>query len=493
MIVSLTKSRGLKLSLLCLMIFLTNCQALLDKEPQNKISLEETFQDIESATVALSGAYRSLFDLSYLNGNRLLYPDVAGGNIKHATLSNARLLDVYNLAADPGNEDTETSSSSGGMNSTYSQLYSILNNLNNIITKVPAITNGTARTRTRLVAEATALRAMIHFDLVLLYAQPYTYTSDASHPGIILNLKPILVSESQRPRQTVAECYEAIIEDLNQSLVLFENSTAIWSSGSTKNYMNPSVVQALLARVYLNQGDWQQAYTYANTVITSNAFSLYTNQNYVSSWTQKNTSEAIFEVSVPSNYNTTSLGSFFDVTSAGASNNFLQMAATNDLLDLYEATDVRNKSSLYTTTTLANTVYSFCNKYNRGNENSTGIKVIRLSEMYLIRAEAAAHLNNFTQAYQDLNTIRQRADPSATALSGTNQQELLNLIYLERRKELCFEGFLMLDLARTKQNLNRQDCQGIRCSLTYPSDYFILPLPAKTVLVNPFMAQNPGY
>lgn len=473
-----------KFGIFCLVTFLTSCQGLLDKAPQNKISLEETFQDIESATVALSGAYRSLYELDYLSGNRLLYPDVAGGNIKYAKLTKTRILDVYGLAADPVE---------GEMNATYSHLYSILNNLNNIITKVPSITNGTERTRTRLVAEATALRAMVHFDLVQLYAQPYTYTSDASHAGIILNLKPILVSESQRPRQTVAECYEAIIEDLNQSLVLFENSTAIWTSGSSKNYMNPSVVQALLARVYLNKGDWQQAYTFANTIISSNAFSLYTNQNYVMAWTQKNTSESIFEVSVPTNYTGTSLGSYFDASTIDLSSSYVQMAATNDLLELYSATDIRNKSNLYTTVTISGTPYSFCNKYNRGEANSKGIKVLRLSEMVLIRAEAAAHLNNFTQAYQDLNTIRQRADTAATALQGSNQQELLNLIYLERRKELCYEGFLMLDLARTKQNLNRMDCQGLRCQMAYPSNYFILPLPATTVLVNPLISQNPGY
>ncbi len=480
----LNQRRRLIPGFLFLISLLSGCQSLLDKEPQNKISFEETFQDIEAATVALSGAYLSLFEGSYLNGFRMLYPDIAGGNIKFSKAINTRLLDTYNLTADPDE---------GGMNLTYVQLYAILNNLNNLITKVPAITNGTERTRTRLVAEATALRAMVHFDLVQLYAQPYTYTADGSHPGIILNLKPIIVSESQRPRQTVAECYEAIIEDLNQSLVLFENSTAVWTSGSSKNYMNPSVVRALLARVYLNKGDWQRAYTFANTIITSNAFSLYTNQNYVTSWTQKNTSEAIFEVSVPTNYTGTSLGSYFDASANGVTGSYVQMAATRDLLDLYSTTDVRNKSNFYTTLTIAGSPYSFSNKYSRGEASSTGIKVLRLSEMVLIRAEAAAHLNNFTQAYQDLNTIRQRADSSAPALFGSNQQELLNLIYLERRKELCYEGFLMLDLARTKQNLNRVDCQGTRCSLTYPSDYFILPFPAKTVLVNPFISQNPGY
>ncbi|PMD90469.1 hypothetical protein BWI97_23640 [Siphonobacter sp. BAB-5405] len=473
-----------KLGVLGLLAVLGSCQALLDKEPQNKISLEETFQDIESATVALSGAYRSLFESNYLNGNRTFYPDLAGGNLKYSATNRQILGDVYNFTADPD---------AGSMNSTYAQLYAILNNLNNIITRTPQIPNGSERTRTRLVAEAMALRAMIHFDLVQLYAQPYTYTADASHPGIILNLKPILVTESQRPRASVAECYAAILADLEQSLVLFENSTAIWSSGSTKNYMNPSVVRALLARVYLHKADYQQAYKQANAVITSASYRLYTNQNYVESWSQKNTSEAIFEVSVPANYTGTSLGSYFDATTAGVSTTYLQMAATNDLLQLYSPTDVRGKAHLYNTLTMAGSEYSFSKKYARGEANATGVKVIRLSELYLIRAEAAARLGQLSQAYQDLNTIRTRADTAAVPLQGTDAEVALKLIWLERRKELCFEGFLLLDLSRTHQPLLRQDCQGLRCSLPYPSHFYILPLPARTVLVNPLISQNPGY
>ncbi|MFT4031253.1 MAG: RagB/SusD family nutrient uptake outer membrane protein [Siphonobacter sp.] len=467
-----------------LLLFLSSCQGLLDKEPQNKISLEETFTDFESAKVALSGAYRSFLEISYYNGNRMLYPEVTGGNVKYSQISKTILLDTYFFAA---------SADDGDMNNTYQQLYSILNNLNNIIYYVPSITNGTEKTRTRLVAEATALRALVHLDLVQLFAQHYGYTANASHEGIILNLEPVLLSESIRARSTVAECYQAILADLQQALVLFENSTAVFSDGSTKNYMSPAAVKGLMARVYLNMGNWQEAYQYADELIASNSYSLYTNAGYVTAWIQTNTSESIFELAVPTSFTGTSLGTYFDVSTVSASSTDLQMAATTDLLSLYSATDVRNQSHFYTSATVSNTEYWFCQKYPTGSANATPIKVIRLSEMYLIRAEAAAELGNLTQALADLNTIQQRADSTAVALSISDSQQLIDRILLERRKELCYEGFLLFDLARRQENVTRTDCSGSTCTLQYPSPYYVLPFPTLTVQVNPLLSQNPGY
>lgn len=473
-----------KYTILTCCVLLTSCQNLLDKEPQNKISLEETFQDIESATVALSGAYASLFTVSYFNANRTLYPDVAGGNVKYAKLTNAILYDTYDFAASPDD---------GDMNATYAQLYAILNNLNNIITRVPSITNGTEKTRNRLVAEATALRAMIHFDLLLLFAQPYNYTSDASHVGILINLEPVLVADSQRARSTVAECYAAVIADLNNALSLFDNSTAVFSSGSTKNYMTTSAIKALLARVYLHQGNWELAYQYANEVINTGSYALYTNTAYVTAWTQKNTSESIFEIAVPNNFSGTSLGNYFDVTNVNVTANIVQMAASNDLLDLYSATDVRNQTNFYYSATVEGSTFWFCRKYPTGSTAATGVKVLRISEMYLIRAEAAAELGNLTQAETDLNTIVQRADLSAEKVTIADKDLLIERILTERRKELNYEGFLLFDLSRRKLNLVRTDCVAQTCSFNYPSNYYILPLPATTVLVNPLISQNPGY
>lgn len=463
---------------------LASCQRLLDKEPQNRISLEATFQDYESAKVALTGAYSSLYAMQYYNGDRMLYPDVTGGNVKYSKISAVKLYDAYNFAA---------SSDESEMNGTYTYLYSVLNNLNNIIYYSPGIPNGTEANRNRLIADAMVLRALVHLDLLLMFAQPYNFTPDASHPGIAINLEPILIANSIRARSTVAECYTAIENDLLKGVELLGKTQAIFSAGNTKNYVSINMAKALLARVYMHKGDWQKAYDYADEVIKTNSYALYNNAAYVNAWTQKNTSEAIFEISGPGIFTGQSLGSYFDISTANTTASPLQAAATTDLLNLYSETDVRGRNTLYASATIESTPYLFCKKYATNGVLATGIKVLRVSEMYLIRAEAAAELGNNTTALADLNTIVQRADTVATPITISGKQELIDRIMLERRKELNYEGFALFDVSRRKQNLVRQDCVAIQCGLTYPSDLFVLPLPASTVLVNPLMKQNPGY
>jgi hypothetical protein len=71
---------------------------------------------------------------------------------------------------------------------------------------------------------------------------------------------------------------------------------------------------------------------------------------------------------------------------------------------------------------------------------------------------------------------------------------LLEEIFLERRRELAFENFLLFDIARYHKDVERdKGCIASVCTMPYPSDYYVLPIPEKTVLLNEFMQQNDGY
>ena len=474
--------KKLTLTYILLAIMLhSGCKKLLDKDPVDKISIEDTFSDFEGARAALLGVYSAFYNTTYYNGKRSAYPDVIGGNIKYSKTGNVDLYDEYNLA---------TTAAESDMNATYQELYGILNNINYIIEKVPAIADGTVATRNRLIAEATVLRALIHFDLVQLYAQPYGFTTDASHLGISINLEPFFVNATQIKRSTVKETYDAIIADLKSAAVMFPGTSVVYTVGSTANYANLNTVHALLARVYLSKGDWQNAYTAANAVISNRAYTLFSNENYVASWMVKNTTESIFEISAPNSFGGNSYGSYFDISTG---NNYLQMATTDDLLNLYTSTDVRGRSSFYNQFTVNGNKFYFCKKYATSNALATGVKVIRLSEIYLIRAEAAAELGNNVQANADLNVIRRRGDTSAAPLNLTTKNELTEAILLERRKELNLEGFLLFDLGRRKKNIIRTDCTAITCNLNYPEAHYVLPIPEVSVLSNFRMIQNPSY
>jgi hypothetical protein len=155
------------------------------------------------------------------------------------------------------------------------------------------------------------------------------------------------------------------------------------------------------------------------------------------------------------------------------------MATSNDLLNLFAPNDVRGRSTMFVQRSISGQQGIYSLKYNGTSDSANNHKLIRISELYLNRAEANAEADNLTAALADLNTIRLRANPASTALPLMPKQEMLDSIFVERRRELCFEGHLFYDVVRKKKNLVRQDCTGSNCTINYPSSLFACPRPTQ--------------
>jgi hypothetical protein len=111
--------------------------------------------------------------------------------------------------------------------------------------------------------------------------------------------------------------------------------------------------------------------------------------------------------------------------------------------------------------------------------------------LYLIQAEALERLTpGNPTSIQRLNAIRTRAGLSAL----TNSNNLLEELFIERRRELAFEASTFYDIMRYKKDIIRnQGCIAITCDLSYPSPFYILPIPQSSVANNENMIQNEGY
>jgi hypothetical protein len=461
----------------------TGCEKILDKDPIDKLSLEDIFKDINGAKTALSGAYRTLLATDLYHQNLMLYPELIGGNLKYSRTVNVQLNDVYNL--------TQIANSSS-LNVTYAKIYDQLNNLNNIIKYTPEAVGLTSE-KNRVLAEAKCLRALAHFDALRIFSRPYNYTPNASHLGIVINLKPQLLFDPSPVRLTAAESYQAVINDLTEAITLFDSSSAIFSKGSLQTYFSKNAAKALLAKVYLYTNNYTKAFELSDEIIKNGGYTLLSNTLYVNSWTTRTPStESIFELALESDFSGNSIGSYYEATNIGG---YRMFAATNDLLGLYSATDVRGNPSLFTNVNISGTSYFFTKKYATGSTLATPVKILRLSEIYLIRAEAAVEKTNtdFTQANADLNTIIKRADPSAVTANYSVKTDLVNAILLERRKELAFEGNLLFDLLRKGKDIVRNDCNASICNLPNTDYRLVMPFPAETVNANRSMVQNQGY
>ena len=226
----------------------------------------------------------------------------------------------------------------------------------------------------------------------------------------------------------------------------------------------------------------------ATEVIETGGFSLIENADYLTLWSQDNTSESIFEISQTESDNQggNNLGAMYVVDGYG------DYLPSNDVISLYDPNDARLQVFIEDELLAGDYAPYRMNKYPDvlGYDN---IKVMRLAEIYLIRAEARAQIGtNITGAQEDLNKVRQRALPSAPDVTATGEA-LIEEILLERRLELCFEGQRLWDLMRYKKDIVRNQCTASICYIPYGDDTNILPIPQDETDVNPNIEQNPGY
>jgi starch-binding outer membrane protein, SusD/RagB family len=443
----------------------SSCKKFLEQPPYNNVSVEEIFKDFEGARTTVIGLYDKLKSTEYYLRDLYVYPEITGGNVKYSKAANQLQFASYNF--------TRTELADNDLRNFYTQAYAIIYGANSVLQNVDRASDANQFQKNRMRADALAIRALTHFDLVRTFAQPYAFTPDASHAGIVLRTSnpPVLTPTPQRA--TVKQVFDQVMVDLDSAINLYANSVNIYPTGDGRTFFTADAAKALKARVALYRNDWQMVVALTTELISSNRYPLVSNGQYVSSWVGKNiSSESIFELA----YGTRTGGSLGDYFNPVVSLTF-QLAASNDLLTLYGAGDVRGQNSLYISRVINASTYYFTRKYQGISDTANNIKLLRASELYLGRAEAQAKLGNLTPALTDLNVIRKRANPASINFTSADQQAIIDEILIERRRELAFEGHLFFDIARNKKDLVRVDNTATIKSFTYPSDYYAYPIP----------------
>ncbi len=452
-----------------------SCKKFLQQESFNNISTNEIFQDFEGARTTLVGCYDNLKSASYYSREMSVYADIVGGNAKYPIQSNQILWNSYNFNNDAGNNDLKL---------LYEAAYNNIYRANNILENIVNVKDANEVQLNTMKADAYMFRALGHFDLVRIFAQAPSYSADRSHAGIYLRLKNTSGISQLPPVNSVKEVYEAIVKDVDSARFLYQNSTNIYGGVNQKFFFNRNAATALLSRIELYNENNQRVIDLATELLPLTGLptvTLITNANqYITAWRGKNSHpESLMEIQ----FNNTSglaLGNSFNFSA----NNPTTIAATNDLLNSYTLTnDVRNRQNLFKRVNSSGVDYFFTQKYLGTVDSTNHIKLIRISEVYLNRAEAYAKINMLSEALTDLNKIRRARTGVVTAVNDYNpasptQQMVIDEILNERRRELCFEGHYMFDLARNKKSIIRNDCQAImNCNVTYPSPKYVVPIP----------------
>ncbi len=468
----------------------SGCQDFLTIEPRDEISRTELFTTIRGARAALIGGYLRLSDQDYYRDKMTLYPEMLG-NLQPISRDFAltastinTFVDAYALRIEPDYDDNN-------LDDVYVEIYEQLYQLNDLLDQLPAITDGEAAERASIRGEALALRALAHFDLLRLFAPPYPAggAGAAGLPGIVLQETVPDEGLIFPARNDLETSYASVVRDLEEARRLIDRNFSRRSAEPI--WLTAEAAAALLIRVRAYRSEWQAVVDLADELLAATTLALTPAESYVAQWTDRNLTEVILEVDLQDQASggNTGVAGFIGGVISGADNPDSRLEVSSDLRNLYETGDLRLQ--LFTTNELGEFLSL---KYPFGVGTITNPILLRLSEVYLLRAEALAELGRDAEARTDYDRIHQRALPAApnNQLSGA---ELLAEIRRERRRELALEGHLLFDLRRRGRAIERTDCLDLVrfCSLPFPHPRFTLPLPQNALLRNPSLVQNDGY
>ena len=479
------KTRRLILFLVAIaVLFTTACEDFLLKEPRLSQSNELTLSSYDGLNSATGGAYTNLCATGWYGAGLVITADMKGGNAKRGSVVSGRYVDEYLWNNRPG--------ATSGL---WSVAYSTIAKVNNVLEVIDGGFEqvGVEQAQLDLLkGECLFLRGLSYFDLARMYCLPYSAGTDN------LGVPVVLVTENGYPaRNTVGETYDRVVTDLEDAIALLPVANPRGDDGA---YATKVAAQALLAKVSLYMENWQDAATYASAVIGSTGLELFSPEDYTTYdndgyWGSGGPGkEIIFQVdgSEPNTYH----GYWEAMSYMMNPEGYGDCAASMDLINLYTEDDVRADLFLEPED-YPGEFWSLKYPGRLGAIREYNTPVLRLAEMYLIRAEAlleGASVSGET-ALNDYNAIRtNRGLADATSVS-------LNDIYAERRRELCFEGNELFDLARTQRSLSRTDFTGLvnkDVAFTPGGSALVnymwaMPIPQSEVDANVNCEQNPGY
>ena len=453
------------------------CSDFLQEEPKLSQSNELTFAEFDNLDKAGAALYGMMQSYLWYDGQFVMQSELRAGNAKNPTSM-------------PGSgryrNDTQWNYNESSTSSLWTYAYYTIARANNVINNLEDKTSVDVSQQQidNLKAEALFMRALSHFDLVITYCQPYNNQTDT------LGVPVVLVTENAYPaRDSKKAVYEQIVADLLEAESLMSNDYTRAEAIDKAAVVSKQAVQALLSRVYLYMEKWQDAADYATKVINSGKYSLAAANGYIdmfSAATAPAGGEIIFEVygSDKNEYwddsGWTHLSYLTSLDGSG------DICATKDLYSLYEDGDVRkgffeqNENDYF--------YLKYIGKPG-ANPRQTNVPLLRLSEMYLNRAEAiinGASVSGVT-AENDMKTLATMRGATASAATRAG-------VFTDRRKELAFEGHIVYDYARTNTSISRNDFDEVNNKdIPYPSYMWAMPIPKRELDANANIVQNPGY
>lgn len=429
------------LMLLLCQFILQSCNKYLDVQSNNRLVVPNSLEDLQGLL-----DYSKNMNLNYCGSGE--------------SSSDNAFIPIENLKTLPTEQKEQYlwQESKYGFPNDWSTMYTAVYNANLVLEKLDKIQRikENAINWDRVKGSALLFRSAAYLSLLWNYSKSFDAQTAKSDLGIVLRESSDFNVKSTR--SSVDQCYARILTDLKSAVDLLPSEAS--------HMMRPSKVAAygLLARTYLSMREYKEALVYANAYLESkNELMDYNDATLVKP--SANYPFTIF------NKETTfymQLGSS-TLTAAYSSVDTL-------LYRTYDDNDLRKVVFFKMT----NSIINFKGQYTGSNNLFGGIAT---DEMYLVRAECLAREGKIAEALADINLLLSKRYKSTSfmPLSETNISNLLDLILLERRKELLFRGLRWMDIKRLNLegrmiSLIREGADG-KVELKPNDNRFAIPLP----------------
>jgi hypothetical protein len=505
--------------LVALGLLASGCDSMLDLEPQGEQTSANFFETADDANRALAGVYSAIQQQKratyqgapeYLAGYDMVFGEVASDNaFKGGESQNDQpdIDDVQTFTVNPNNLYVQKM---------WSSLYEAVTRSNRVINRVPDIEMD-ANERTEIIAEARFLRAYAYFYLLQAFG---TAPETNDGPGIVLLTGDVTIGNANQPRSPEPEVWTQIEEDLQAAIDVLP----------TKSQRDPAkygratrgAAQAMMVKAHIFQEDWGPAESLAQTVISSGEYRLASDFSSIFRTSGEHGPGSIFEINYATLPNQLE-GYYGNVYQASRSTwGFGFNNPTQDLVDAYDSNDPRLDATVIfdgeemPDGTVVDGGASRSGYHNQKlwipqslypQNNGQGIfagpsnvRYIRFANLLLWHAEAANENGNTQAALESLNRVRARArddddnpnnDPAGVLpdVTTTNQAELRQAIYRERRLELAMEDLRFFDLVRQGRAADVLGDAGFTAGT-----HERMPIPQREIdLSEGVLEQNPGY
>ncbi len=465
-------------SILCLFIggAFVSCENELDQLPYNSFATENAFVSASDFENGIRGVYQGLLAGGLYGGTMLSTPDVLSDNVTLS--SNGRQTQAVLHSWDYNGNAT--------LAGLYDSAYTLIYRANQVLGFAE---NFDGPNKAKIVAEAKALRALAHFDLVTYFGKIPTQSSDANSS---LGVAYVFIADAsiEPARNTVDEVYANIVTDLTEAV------GDMPTTSGTDGRMNRDAVNLLLSRVYLYMGQWQNSIDAALAV----SMPIAARANVVGIYDDTSQDGLVFSIPNVAPILGNQIGVNFSQGPATAI--ILEYVPSFEIVSLYASDDIRKDASIFPATFQGAQYNAIRKLFGRPGQNNGVVdyKIFRAAEAALNASEAYYRLGNEDASRTQLDRLRTRRYTSPP--SGETGTALLSAINLERRLEFAFEGQRFFDIKRQGLAVERESFGDLRdgsgqpsIDLTLPAGslLFQLPISTSTITINPNIVQNPGY